>query len=87
MLLDAGQQGGALQQLFGQRTVGGVIGVKELETPPGMGSGDTGQELEDRIDHQLGQQLAGDIDRPDPGIPKPNQRKQLPLLVMVRTGD
>ena len=86
-LLDAGQQGGALQQLFGQRPAGGIVGVKQVQPLAGMGGGHTGQQLQHRIHDQIGQQLAGDVDHPHAGIPQPDQGEELPLLVVVGSGD
>ena len=85
-LLDARQQGRTLQQFFGERAVGGVVGIKQVQAPAGVGGGHPGQQLEHRIHHQFGQQLAGHIDGPHPRIAQPNQGKQLALLVVVGAG-
>ena len=52
-----------------------------------MGGGHTGQEFQHRIDDKLREQLARDIDGPYPGVPEPNQREELPFLVVVCSGD
>ena len=83
---DATQQGWPFQQLFGERAVGGVVGVEQVQAPPRMGGGNPGQQLQHGIHHQLRQQLAGDIHRSNAGIPEPYQREQLAFFVVVGAG-
>ena len=84
---DAGQQGGALQQLGGEGPRRAVVGVEELEAAAGVGGGHARQELQHRIHHQIGQQLAGDVNHAHPRIPQANQGKELALFVVHRPGD
>ena len=82
-VLDARQQGWPLEQFFRERAVGRIVSIKEMQAPAGMGSGHPRQELQHRIHHQIGQQLAGDINGPNPGIAQANQGEELALLVVV----
>ena len=85
-LADAAEQGRPFQQFFGERAVGGVVGVEQVQPPAGVGGGNAWHQLEHRIHHQLRQQLAGHVDRPHARIPQADQRKQLALFVVVGAG-
>ena len=83
---DPAEQGRALQQLGGERPVGGVVGVEQVQAAAGVGGGHARQQLQHRIHHQFAEGFAAGVHHANAGVTQAHQREQLALLVVVGAG-
>ena len=84
---DSVHQSGTVQDLLGQRQVGGVVAAQEREPLAGVAERDAGEQVQVVVHDRGGDLLAGQVDEARARHPEQHQHAEQPLLVVVHAGD